>query len=479
MDAEIIDYPTNGGRRGPSLPHAVNAERALLGAFMVNNEVLDNVSAFLKEEFFYDKRHKLTFSTMLRLFENGAFDPVLLAERLGAENNLSAVGGAEYIAELAAIGGAPVNAPAYAALVREMAQLRRMIETLNDSLNRSFNPGDDNPMKILDEVAAQLSDISTRFEHERRTVEEIKTFTRPYFDKMTDVINSGDFSRLLGATTGFSWLDKQTTGLHGGDLAILAGRPGSGKTAFALNLAKHISAKNGVIIFSLEMSAEQLATRLLSTYKLDMQLLRAGRADGRNLDAGDFSEAVSRLEKHKIYIDDSGLLNILEAKTRVRRLRNELKRRNEKLGLVVVDYLQLMTSAPGDKSDSRALEVSTISRGLKALAKELQVPVLALSQVNRNVDNRMSKKLFLSDLRESGAIEQDADLILFLYNEKDDGGQAAQTEDIALEIGKQRNGQVGKITVEFQKRYSLFREKDYEHRDNNTSATQDYGPEKF
>ena len=146
---------------------------------------------------------------MLRLFENGAFDPVLLAERLGAENNLSAVGGAEYIAELAAIGGAPVNAPAYAALVREMAQLRRMIETLNDSLNRSFNPGDDNPMKILDEVAAQLSDISTRFEHERRTVEEIKTFTRPYFDKMTDVINSGDFSRLLGATTGLvGWTNK-------------------------------------------------------------------------------------------------------------------------------------------------------------------------------------------------------------------------------------------------------------------------------
>lgn len=486
-DFNPFDNAPPPANEAAAAPHAVDAERAILGALMLNNELYADIAASLKSDYFYDKRHRVLFDAIARLIDHKHADPVVLAHHLGDEGKLAAAGGEEYIAELASIGAAAVNIPAYSKLVCAAAHRRMMLESLHESIREILHPGDNDSGKLQDRAEARLLEVGGSFEHNAKGPVPINIPAQKYFTKMTDVINSGDYDKLRGVNTGFSVLDHKTQGLHAGDLVVIAGRPGTGKTALALNLMREVTApKNNAaaLMFSLEMSEDALAMRMLSHYRLDMQKLRAGKLGGEKLDLVKLSDAVSELKKRHIYLDDSGQLNIWEAKARARRLRRKLQGEGIALRMIIVDYLQIMQPPPGTRTnDNRVEEVSAISRGLKALAKELEAPVIALSQLNRSVEGRADKRPQMSDLRDSGAIEQDADLIMFLYP----ANAAAEADnpnadppdgaDIMLEIAKQRNGPVGKVKVKFQKRFSLFSqaaEGDYDGGGYQTSG--DYPP---
>jgi replicative DNA helicase len=451
-------------------PHAVEAEQALLGALLLNNDLFNDLDGTLRSEHFYDKRHQLIFKCIQELALNQHADPILLTQRLQADDRLREAGGAEYIAAIADSGAAAVNVSAYAELVRDMALLRQMAQVLSEAAAEVYHPGDKPPLKLLDEAESRLAAIGGQFAGEAAGMRLAGKEAESYLNRMIPIIQSKNFDALRGAPTGYPKLDKMTNGLHGGDLVIIAGRPGAGKTAFSLNVARHVSATGGgVVFFSLEMSVNLLVMRLISQDGLDANLLRTGKHwDGRAMDGDDlrkFTESVSTLGQRNIYIEDRGALNILEARSMARRARRQLSRDGCKLSLIVVDYLQLM-SAGGDGVENRVLEVSAVSRGLKALAKELNVPVVALSQLNRSVDVRPNKEPVLSDLRESGAIEQDADLVLFLHEKTDEsesyGGHDSGTK-VKLIIGKQRNGPTGTVPLIFDKKHTRFAQATEEH----------------
>ncbi len=444
----------------PQAPHAVDAEQALLGALMLNNDLFDDLGTSLHHEHFYDKRHQLLFHTLQTLRLSKHADPVMVVQHLSANGKLREAGGEEYIANLADIGAASVNVPVYAELICHQALLRRMIQTLAECASEAHRPGDKPPAQLLDEIESKLAAVGQQFAESRENMRLVKEDAGAYCQNMINIINTGNFDALRGAPSGFPKLDKLTAGLHGGDLVIVAGRPGSGKTAFVLNLVRHVSAtEGGVAMFSLEMSSKLLAMRLISQEGLDMRKLRTGKdSEGRAMSSDDLralSSAVSVLEDRHIYIDDSGMLNILEARARARRVRRLLARDDKKLALVVVDYLQLMGAGGTSAMDNRAIEVSAVSRGLKALAKELDVPVVAAAQLNRSVDMRPQNEPMLSDLRESGAIEQDADLVLFLHK-KSNELTGEENTPVKLIIGKQRNGPVGWVDLVFQKNFTRF-----------------------
>lgn len=444
------------------IPHAVDAERALLGALLMNNDLFAELDGTLKAEFFYDKRHRLIYEHMYQLYDNSYADALTLAQRLRDSGALNEVGGEEYIADLTDIGAAKVNIKAYTNLVIDMAFRRQLISAHHDSSAETFSPGDKMPEDLLDTAEARLSLVGDTFRRSAGGAASIAEITRQYEGKI--FANHKNMGALRGVHPGFDTLYKKTLGFRGGDLIILAGRPSVGKTAFGLNLVRNIAEQgdNGVLCFSLEMSAEQLVMRMLSHHGLDMhRMCSADSVSGDTL--AQLAAASSKLENLSVHIDDSGTLNVLEARTRARRIKRELEKNNKKLGLIMVDYLQLMEAAGGSgRYDSRALEVSVISRGLKALAKELNTPIVALSQLNRSVEKRPDQRPQLSDLRESGAIEQDADLILFLHSKgEDDKNNTRGRSEIQLIIGKQRGGPTGTITMEFDKPLSKFSEVAY------------------
>ena len=453
-----MDDVANDPRGGPESPHAVDAERSLIGALMLDNEHFTAAEdAGLTAEHFYDGRHRALYDTMVKMQSDGRHaDPVTLAHMLRDFGQLQAGGGPEYIAALADIGAAPINIPAYAKLVRDTAMLREMIRVLGESHTRAFRAAGDSPSKILDEVEALLFSVGDKFARHAAEIRSVGPVAQKQLDLLADIVQTKDFDKLRGYSTGFPDLDEKTAGLHGGELIILAGRPGSGKTAFALNIARHVSAEGAAVcFFSLEMSAEQLVMRLLSQGGVDAQKMRTGR-NLNHADLTGMAESAADLRARDFFVDDSGALNILEAKARARRLKKKLGRDKKKLGLVVVDYLQLLDNSPDERAgENRATQVAVISRGLKALARDMNVPIVALSQLNRAVDNRPNRRPMLSDLRESGAIEQDADLVLFLHQEEGKAG-ASEPEEIELIIGKQRNGPVGTLPLLFNKRFSKF-----------------------
>lgn len=455
----IPEEIANDPQGGPEPPHAVDAERALVGALMLNNELFAAAEdAGLSADHFYDGRHKALYGAMVKMQAEGKHaDPVTVAHLLRESGKLQDGGGPEYIAALADIGAAPVNAPAYAKLVRDTAMLRAMMDALSQSHIRAVRPGGDPPGKILDEAETRLLSVGDQFARHVAQARPVGPVAQAHLDLLASIIQTQNFDQLRGHSTGFPALDEKTAGLHGGELIILAGRPGAGKTAFALNIARHVSAEvgTGVCFFSLEMSAEQLVTRLLSQGGVDAQKMRTGRRLNHE-DLSRMAEVAAELKERDLFVDDSGALNILEAKARARRLGRTLRLNGKKLGLVVVDYLQLLENDPDERSgENRATQVAVISRGLKALARDMNVPILALSQLNRAVDNRPNRRPMLSDLRESGAIEQDADLVLFLHQDEGKAG-ASDPEEIDLIIGKQRNGPVGTLPLLFDKRHSKF-----------------------
>ena len=450
-------------------PHAFAAEQALLGALMINGDLWNDIEGDIAEDDFYDVRHQLIFRALEYMRENSHVDPILLTQQLKDTDQLKEAGGEEYIADLAGIGAVEINVPHYIKQIRKQAMLRRMLSTLSISHSQILRPGSLQPGDILDETITRLSKLEGYVDGDVN-MQSVSVKSREFFDILSEIISTKKFDKLLGVQTGFSTLDNMTTGLHGGDLVIIAGRPGAGKTAFALNLVRHISANNeqSVVFFSLEMSADQLVMRLLSQGGIDLQKLRTGKDRQKKVMSGadlrQFSSAVSELSGRHIYVDDAGILNVLEIKGRARYLSKQLKKQKVKLSLIVVDYLQLLSASPSESSDTRALEVGAISRGLKALAKELNVPIVALSQLNRSVETRTNKEPLLSDLRESGSIEQDADIVIFLHEDKSDRADESGFDSppegvpIRLIIGKQRNGPVGKIELNFHKHFSKFAE---------------------
>jgi len=427
-------------------PQSIEAEESVLGGVLLDNAALDRALEFVTADDFYRESHRKIMRAMLDLSQRGEpVDLVTLSETLKMRGEITDVGGAVYLAELAEKVPTAANITYYARIVRQKAILRGLIQTATEIATMGY------------EATANVDEFLDQAEHKIFEISERKV--RPTFFRIRDIMVDSMkaieqlYERkelVTGVATGFVDLDRMTAGLQPSDLIVIAGRPSMGKTAFALNIAQHaaMSSQTGVAVFSLEMSKEQLVLRLLcSEARVDMSKVRAGFAAER--DFPKLAMAASRLSEAPIYIDDTPALSVLELRAKARRLKRE---RESKLGLVIVDYLQLMR---GHDADNREQEISGISRSLKALAKELSVPVIALSQLNRQVETRAEKKPVMADLRESGAIEQDADVIAFLYRPivYDKNAEERAAEVI---IAKQRNGPIGNVPLTFMSEYTRF-----------------------
>ena len=427
-------------------PHSIEAEESVLGGVLLDNHALDRALEFVVPDDFYREVHRKIMRAMLDLNQRSEpIDLVTLADTLKVRGELQDIGGAAYLAELADKVPTAANVAYYARLVRQKSVLRSLIHTATEIATRGYESGADVDL-FLDEAEHKIFEIS-----ERKVRPQFFRIRDIMVDSMKAIEQLYERKELVtGVPTGFVDLDRMTAGLQPADLIVVAGRPSMGKTAFALNIAQYVAvvAKLGVAIFSLEMSKEQLVLRMLcSEARVDQSKVRAGFAAER--DFPKLALAASRLADSPIYIDDSPALSVLELRAKARRLKRE---RDSKLGLIMVDYLQLMR---GHDADNREQEISGISRSLKALAKELGVPVVALSQLNRQVETRAEKKPVMADLRESGAIEQDADVIAFLYRPivYDKNAEERAAEVI---IAKQRNGPIGTVPLTFMSEYTRF-----------------------
>lgn len=429
-------------------PQNLEAEQSVLGGILLDNLALNTVLELLETDDFYSEAHRKIFSAIIELSNrNEPCDLITLSNILKSQQRMEKVGGTAYIASLVDNVSSAANIAYYAKIIKEKSILRRLIGTATEILSKSYDAGMDID-SVLDEAEHAIFEISENkirpsFHPIREIIKDsFKTIERLYAKK----------ELVTGVATGFDKIDDLTSGLQNSDLIIIAGRPSMGKTAFALNIAQYAALEMGVpvAIFSLEMAKEQLATRMLaSEARVDSQRLRKGFLG--ETDWPKLTTAAGRLSEAPVYIDDTPAITVIEMKAKSRRLKAEAG-----LGLIILDYLQLMRG--GAFKDSREQEISEISRSLKALAKELSVPVIALSQLNRKVEDRTSRRPQMADLRESGAIEQDADLIAFIYrdevyNRSDDNPDKGIAEII---IGKQRNGPTGTVKLAFQEKYTRF-----------------------
>ena len=432
---------------GRTPPQSTEAERGVLGSMLIEPEAVPQALTVLQPEDFYREANRAIYEAMVSLFERTEpIDLVTLSEELRKAGRLEAIGGLAYLTSLAGGVATAAHVERYAQMVRDRSLARQVIRAGTEIVSRGFDPqlpADE----LLDEAEAKIFQIAQS--RSTRGYSALKDVLLDAITKMSAIYREG--GAVTGVKTGFPKLDEITAGLQAADLIILAARPSMGKTAFALNLARNV-AMDGipVALFSLEMSRQQLALRLVcSEGFINQNNLRTGRmsdAEWKN-----FALAVDRLSSAQIFIDDSPSLTALDLRARARRLRAE-----HHIGLVVIDYLQLMETRA--RSENRQQEISTISRALKALARELDVPVVALSQLSRAVEARQDKQPQLSDLRESGAIEQDADVVAFIYREDYYNPEVPpELQNVAqINIAKQRNGPVGKVYLHFQKEYGRF-----------------------
>ena len=452
---DMADPALNDGSPGSGAtvlrvpPHSVDAEQAVLGGLLIDNSAWDRIADIVAGAHFYRSDHQAVFGAASSLCDEGRpCDAVTVAERLDRDGLLESSGGLAYLAELAQNTPNAANIVAYAEIVRERAVLRDVIRTSAEIAEDAFRPQGRSAHEVLDEAERRILEIAERGGAGRRESVAIKDVLSGVMERIDEL--SRRENPITGVATGFEKLDQMTAGLQRGDLVVVAGRPSMGKTAFAMNIVEEaaIRGRLSVAVFSMEMPAEQLAMRMLSSLgRIDQQKVRTGRLEAE--DWPRLTSPLAMLDSTDIFVVDDSSLTPTELRARCRRLKRE-----QGLDLVVIDYLQLM-HVPGT-SENRATEISEISRSLKALAREMNVPVVACSQLNRSLELRGNKRPVMSDLRESGAIEQDADLILFIYRDEvydEDSKDKGKAEII---IGKQRNGPIGTVSLAFLGRYARF-----------------------
>jgi len=431
-------------------PHSAEAEQAIVGGLMLENQVWDKVSAKLCETDFYRTEHRILYRAIEGLAKkNQPFDVVTLLDTLKSNNQLDEAGGEAYLFELANNTPSVANVSAYADIVREKSVQRQLISVAGEIADSAYNPEGREVPELLDFAESKVFAIGEQTAAEGGP-EMIKSILVRAVEKIDALYHSGE--TITGLATGLLDLDNMTSGLQPSDLIILAGRPSMGKTALAMNIAEHAGIKSGkpVLVFSMEMPADSLAMRMMSSLgRIDQHRIRTGKLDDD--DWPRVTSAVHMLSEASLFIDDTPALSPAEMRARARRLMKE----HGQLGLVVVDYLQLM-KVPGFKAENRTAEISEISRSLKSLAKELSVPVIALSQLNRSLEQRHDKRPVMSDLRESGAIEQDADLICFIYRDEVYTEDSPDKGTAEIIIAKQRNGPIGKVRVAFLGKFTRF-----------------------
>ncbi len=451
--------PSTASRSLKVPPYSQEAEQSVLGALMLDHRAWDRIADLITANDFYRNEHRLIFQALHELSKRSQpFDMLTVAEALKEFSQLEASGGESYLFELANTTPTAANVVAYAEIVRERSVLRQLIEIGTDIAESAFNPDGRATKELLDQAERQVFKVSEQRSRGAGPV-PISELLAKTADRIDTLYHAPE--GLTGLPTGFVDFDQMTSGLQDGDLIIVAGRPSMGKTTFAMNIAENAamhSMKEGgkpVLIFSMEMPAESLVMRMLSSLgRVDQHRVRTGKLNDNEWPR--ITSAISMLSEVKMYIDDTPALTPTELRSRARRVARE----HDGLGLIVIDYLQLM-QVFGSK-ENRTAEISEISRSLKSLAKELHVPVIALSQLNRSLEQRQNRRPVMSDLRESGAIEQDADVIAFIYRDEVYNEDSADKGIAEIIIGKQRNGPIGKVNLTFAGQFTRF--------DNFTSA---------
>jgi replicative DNA helicase len=437
-------------RQSPRVPpQSIEAEQSLLGGLLLDSRRYDEVSGEIDAGDFYNKNHNRIYIAIQSCLEsNQPVDVVTVSEVLERHDELEQVGGLAYIGSLANNTPGSANIMSYGRIIRERAILRRLIDASNDISTAAYNPEGRKPREVLDYAEQLVFRISESDGDKRDGFESMTSLMARSLNRIEELDKSG--SAITGISTGYSKLDDKTSGLQKGDLVVIAGRPSMGKTSFCMNLAEYAAIEQGktVGVFSMEMPGEQLAMRLISSLgRVNSTRLRTGQL--KDDDWPRITNAMSLLSKANIHVNDAAGLSPIELRSQARRLARE-----GGLDLIVIDYLQLMQS--GDNSENRATEISNITRSLKMLAKELNIPVIVLSQLNRSLESRPDKRPVMSDLRESGAIEQDADVIFFIYRDEvyDEDSPDKGTAEII--IGKQRNGPIGKVKLAFIGEFTRF-----------------------
>jgi replicative DNA helicase len=419
-------------------PNSIEAEIAVLGGLILDNESWDKVADILQINDFYNQQHRKIFSCIVDLVQQGTpFDVVTVNEKMNLSDDKSI---STYLSEIISQTPSAANIKAYANIVREQSILRQLIHVSNNLIEKS-NKGGIDSKALLDEAEQKIFSISEESVKANNGFQSINDLVGESLKQIEE--RAENCEAVTGVATGFTDFDNKTTGLQGGDLIIVAGRPSMGKTSFAMNLAEYASLKNDAVtaIFSMEMSGTQLSTRLISSMgRINQQKIRTGKLTDD--DWPRLTNAVALLSKANIFIDDTAALTPIDIRARARRLKRE-----KGLDLIVIDYMQLMQLS--NNSENRATELSEISRSLKALARELDVPVVALSQLNRSLENRTDKRPIMSDLRESGAIEQDADVIAFIYRDEVYNEDSPDKGKAEIIVAKQRNGPIFKTTLTF------------------------------
>ena len=434
-------------------PHSNEAEQSVLGGLLIDNTAWDRAGDQVTQSDFYRYEHREIFGAISALIAGSKpADVITVYEQLQNNGKAEACGGLSYLNALAQSVPSAANLRRYAEIVRERAILRKLISASDEIATNAFNPQGRAVSQILDEAEGKIFKIGEEGSRNKQGFIGMDKLVVQLIDRVNELAENGA-EEVTGVRTGFYDLDRMTAGLQKGDLIVLAARPSMGKTAFALNMAENVAVQEGlpVLVFSMEMGASQLALRMVGSLgRIDQQHLRTGAL--RDDEWGRLTEAVDKLGNAQIYIDETPALNPAELRARSRRMARQFG----KLGLIVVDYLQLMSGTASSSGENRATEISEISRGLKALAKELQCPVMALSQLNRSVESRTDKRPMMSDLRESGAIEQDADVICFIYRDDYYNKESKEPGVAEIIIGKQRNGPVGTIKLMFLKPLTKF-----------------------
>jgi replicative DNA helicase len=433
-------------------PHSIEAESSVLGGLLLDNSAWDRMGDLLTDNDFYRHEHKLIFSAISALI-NGSkpADVITVFEQLQNQGKAEGMGGLGYLNSLAQYVPSSSNIRRYAEIVRERSILRKLVTASDEIATNAFSPQGRAVEKILDEAEQKIFNIGEEGSRMKQGFQSMDTLVVDLMDRVQEMADNPN--DITGVPTGFYDLDRMTSGLQAGDLVVLAARPSMGKTAFAINIAEHVALNEGlpVAVFSMEMGAAQLAVRVVGSIgRIDQGHLRTGKLTDEEWPR--LTDAIERLRTVSLHIDETPGLTPSELRANARRL----ARKCGKLGLIVVDYLQLMSGSSGGDGDNRATELGEISRGLKMLAKELQCPVIALSQLNRGVEQRTDKRPMMSDLRVSGAIEQDADIIMFIYRDDYYNKDSKEPGVAEIIIGKQRNGPTGAVKLTFLKPLTRF-----------------------